>query len=430
MYLPEAFIEKMKKQLPQTEWEAFFDVYTQKAYKGLRLNLLKGDLERLKSKFPFLQERVAWESCGFYHEEEKLGANPYYMAGLAYSQEPSAMSAAPLLDVQPGDRVLDLCSAPGGKGTQLACRMQGKGIVVLNEPIFSRAKILSQNVERLGITNAVVCSEFPERIAKKFAGYFDKVLVDAPCSGEGMFRKNTEEAIGEWSEENVELCAKRQAEILDEATKVLRMGGKLVYSTCTFAVEEDELQIENYLQRHGEMRLIKQEKLYPHTSKGEGHFVALLQKTDEGADCRIQPLKPRINAASEKLYRQFEKAFFKQPFAKTLHEVDGTLYALPDGAFDWSGIQVLRAGVRLGEVKNGRFEPNHSLAMAVNECICQNVVRLDGAEIERYLRGETVERTDVSGWCLVCVEEFPLGLGKASGGVVKNHLPKGLRVRV
>ena len=428
MALPLAFIEKMKKQLPSTEWEAFFAVYQEKPYKGLRLNPLKGDIAQIKSKFPFLQERVTWEEYGYYHSEEKLGANPYYAAGLAYSQEPSAMSAAPLLQAQAGDKILDLCSAPGGKGTQLACRMQGQGIIVLNEPVFSRAKILSQNVERLGIKNAVVCSELPEKLSKKFAGYFDKILVDAPCSGEGMFRKNADEALGEWSEENVALCAARQQDILDEAVKMLKTGGKIVYSTCTFAIEEDEGQIANFLSRYPQMRLLAQEKLYPHTAKGEGHFVALLQKTGEDTPCYIKPLKPRVNASNAKIYKQFEKSFFHAPFARNLHEVDGTLYDVPEDVFDWQGLQVLRVGVRLGEVKNGRFEPNHSLAMALKKIECKNVVELTGANVDKYLRGETVESDSVSSWCLVCVDGYPLGLGKASNGVVKNHLPKGLRL--
>ena len=430
MALPLAFIEKMKKQLPQTEWEAFFAVYQEKPYRGLRLNPLKGDVTEIKTKFPFLQERVAWEENGYYIGEEKLGANPYYTAGLGYSQEPSAMSAAPLLDAQAGDKILDLCSAPGGKGTQLACRMQGQGIIVLNEPVFSRAKILSQNVERLGIKNAVVCSELPEKLSKKFAGYFDKILVDAPCSGEGMFRKNAEEALGEWSEENVTLCANRQRDILDEGAKMLKTGGKMVYSTCTFSAEEDEEQIADFLSRHQEMRLIKQEKLYPHKIKGEGHFVALFEKMEDCPPCAIKPLKTRINASNGKIYAQFEKSFFNGCFARNLHEVDGVLYDVPENVFDWQGLQVLRVGVRLGEVKNGRFEPNHSLAMAVKKTECKNVVELTGADVEKYLRGETVCCDGVSSWCLVCVDGYPLGLGKATDGVVKNHLPKGLRLHI
>ena len=229
--LPEQFIENMKKQLPENEREAFFAIYGNPPLKGVRLNPLKGGRYELKALLPWLGEPVAWEENGYYTAEEKVGKSPYHAAGVFYSQEPSAMCAAPLLEVQEGEKVLDLCSAPGGKGTQLACAMNGKGLIVLNEPISSRAKILSQNVERMGIKNAVVLNEYPETLAKRFAGYFDKILVDAPCSGEGMFRKNSEEALAEWSEENVAMCAERQASILDCATEMLKKGGRLVYST-------------------------------------------------------------------------------------------------------------------------------------------------------------------------------------------------------
>ena len=428
--LPEQFIENMKKQLPKTEWETFFAVYEKPPLKGVRLNPLKGGRDAMKSLLPFLGARVTWEENGYYTAEEKLGASPFHAAGLFYSQEPSAMCAAPLLEVKPGERVLDLCSAPGGKGTQLACQMQGKGLIVLNEPVGSRAKILSQNVERMGVKNAVVTSELPENLSTKFAGYFDKILVDAPCSGEGMFRKNAEEALGEWSEENVSMCAERQARILDEATKMLREGGRLVYSTCTFAVAEDEGQVRDYLEKHPEMRLISQEKLYPHKVDGEGHFAALFEKTEKtGAwDTRLKEMKPWCSHDAEKAYRDFEKKFFKGKFATRLYEANGILYDLPEGVFDWKGLQVLRVGVRLGEVKNGRFEPSHSLALCVKKSECLNAVELDGEQIHAYLRGETVETDAENGWCLMCVEGYALGLGKAVNGTVKNHYPKGLRV--
>lgn len=436
--LPEKFIENMKKQLPEDEWEAFFGVYEKRCFKGVRLNPLKADLSvndggmyALKEKLPFLGEPIAWEENGFYTAEEKLGASPYHAAGLFYSQEPSAMCAAPLLDVQAGERVLDLCSAPGGKGTQLACKMAGKGIVMLNEPVLSRAKILSQNVERMGIKNAVVTSELPENLSVKFAGYFDKILVDAPCSGEGMFRKNADEALGEWSEENVTMCAERQAHILNEATKMLRVGGRLVYSTCTFAFAEDEGQVCDYLKNHPQMRLIQQEKLYPHKVDGEGHFAALFEKVSADAEweSRIKDMKAWCSKDAEKAYRDFERVFFKEKQAKYIHEASGILYALPEGVFDWKGVQVLRVGIRLGEVKNGRFEPSHSLAMCAKREECNNVLNLDldDARLDKYFRGETVEGDLKNGWCLVCVDGYPIGLGKAVNGTVKNHLPKGLR---
>jgi NOL1/NOP2/fmu family ribosome biogenesis protein len=307
--------------------------------------------------------------------------------------------------------------------------MNGKGLIVLNEPIFSRAKILSQNVERMGIKNAVVTCELPENLSVKFAGYFDKILIDAPCSGEGMFRKNAEEALSEWSEENVALCAERQKKILDEGTKMLKSGGRLVYSTCTFAESEDEGQVRDYLEKHPEMHLISEEKLYPHRVDGEGHFAALFEKMAKTGewDTRLKEAKPWCTRDAEKAYRDFEKKFFKEKFATCLYEVNGILYDLPQGVFDWKGVQVLRVGVRLGEVKNGRFEPSHSLAMCVKKSECRNTVELDEDSVEKYLRGETVEADTENGWCLLCVHGYALGLGKAVNGTVKNHYPKGLR---
>ena len=429
--LPEKFIENMKKQLPENEWEAFFACYEKPPFKGVRLNPLRGDVTAMKTVLPFLGAPIPWEENGYYTDGEKVGASPYHFAGVIYSQEPSAMCAAPLLDVKPGEKVLDLCSAPGGKGTQLACKMDGKGVIVLNEPISSRAKILSQNVERLGIKNAVVTCEYPQALAKRFAGYFDKIMVDAPCSGEGMFRKNADEALAEWSEENVALCAARQKEILDCAAEMLTVGGRLAYSTCTFAIAEDEGQVSAFLNAHPEMRLIKQEKLYPHKVDGEGHFAALFEKTARVSewDCRLKPAKQSVTAGGERAYRDFEKTFFKNRFAYRLYEKDGVLYELPENVFDWKGLQVLRVGIRLGEVKNGRFEPTHALAMSAKAAECKNVLSLAAADVrvEKYLRGETLDCDLPNGWCLVCIDGYPLGLGKVVGGTLKNHLPKGLR---
>ena len=427
--LPQAFLDRMKKQLPETEWESFLRVYDEAPLKGLRVNPLKCDRGWFLTRRLFVTEPVAWEENGFYLGEEKAGAHPYHFAGAYYLQEPSAMCAAPLLGVKKGEKVLDLCSAPGGKGTRLAADLEGEGLIVLNEPIPSRAKILLENVERLGITNAVVSCAYPKELSKKFLSYFDKIMVDAPCSGEGMFRKNEKEAIGEWSEENVSLCAQRQAEILDEATKMLRLGGRLVYSTCTFAEAEDEGQVREYLKKHPEMRLLKEHKLYPHKIKGEGHYAALFEKVEEGEIAKMAPVKTFVSSARKKEYAKFHETLFSTPVFDRLHEVGDKLYVLPEDAFDFAKMDVLRVGVKLGEFVNGRFVPAHALAACTKIDACKNAVDMPAhdSRVDKYLRGETFEAEGADGWCIVFVDGISLGWGKRVGGVVKNHYPKGLR---
>ena len=430
MNLPAEFLQKMQKRLGAA-YPAFLRSYEDAPVRGVRANLLKLTAAEFAALAPFAREPVPWAEGGFYTDAEKPGHTAAHHAGLFYAQEPSAMCAAPLLNVKPGERVLDLCAAPGGKTTQLAAAMRGEGVLVANEYVYDRARILSQNVERLGVKNAAVLNESPARLAAFFGEYFDKILVDAPCSGEGMFRKNAEEALGEWSEENVAKCAARQKEILGEAAKMLRPGGRLVYSTCTFSEEEDEEQAANFLRAHSDFRLSGQKKLYPHKTEGEGHFAAVFERLP-AADCAAgtaRELKPRISRSGETLYRAFEREFLNVSLTR-LHEAGGMLYALPEGMFDWKDLHVLRAGIRLGELKNGRFEPSHSLAMCLKkeEFVSAEDFAPDDGRTEKFLHGETVEADGrESGWCGVCVGGFPVGWGKAVGGIVKNHIPKGLR---
>ena len=403
----------------------FLNSYDRPPERGIRVNTLKISVSDFKRISPFELESVPWEDNGFYVDGEGLGKTVYHAAGLYYVQEPSAMCAAPLVNAQCGERVLDLCSAPGGKGTQLAQYMGGGGILVLNEINFSRAKILSSNVERTGVKNAVVTCAPPEKLACDFTEYFDKILVDAPCSGEGMFKKE-QAAIPEWSLENVSACAKRQSEILESAYKMLKCGGRLVYSTCTFAPEEDELQIENFLNTHCGCKLIEMKKLYPHEIRGEGHFAAVIEKTD-GARRDMPLIKPSFT--DKKLiaeYSQWEKQNLKTTF-KNLHLVGQTLYSLPDG-MPHTSAQTLRAGVRLGEFLSNRFEPSHSLAMCLSKDEAEGI-EVDENTAINYLRGLTFDCDEnIKGWRLVLYNGFPLGWCKASGGTAKNKLPKGVRI--
>lgn len=428
--LPEAFEQRMRERLGSA-FPAFLRSYEAPPAKGLRVNTLKISPREFSRRAPFPLEPVPWEESGFYHTAEKAGGDVYHFAGLYYLQEPSAMCAAPLVAAKAGERVLDLCAAPGGKTAQLAAAMGGEGVLVSNDVDFPRAKILSQNVERLGVRNCAVTNAPPDRLAERFPAFFDKILADAPCSGEGMFKKEPN-AIPEWSEEGVARCARRQREILESAARLLAEGGTLVYSTCTFAEEEDEWQIEEFLKRHSEFSLEAQRKLYPHEVRGEGHFAAVLRKhfspSGEVA-ARGRPFPVRRDGAAERAFSEFAADFFEAPVEGTVTTLsDGRMYLLPSGAPDFGNLRLLRLGVELGEWDGKRFTPAHALAMALGGG-ARRKISLTREEAERYLRGEQLEADCANGWAAVCAEEFPLGLGKCVGGQVKNHLPKALRMR-
>ena len=336
------------------------------------------------------------------------------------------MSAGHLAEGCNQERVLDLCAAPGGKTTQIAAQMKGEGILVANEIESARARILSQNVERMGIGNCAVTNASPQQLAERFPAYFDTVLVDAPCSGEGMFKKEPN-AIPEWNDKNVARCAGRQKEILDCAAEMLAAGGSLVYSTCTFAEEEDEWQVKDFLARHPDFALEAQEKYYPHREKGEGHFCARLKKTD-GSRVGTKPYPVRRNAAANAAYRVFAEDFFSEPPKGEITTLaDGRLYLVPRGMPDFGSVRLLRLGVELGEFDGKLFKPAHALVMAYGAS-ARRKVKLSREESLKFLRGEPIEADIKNGWAVVCVEEFPIGLGKAVNGTVKNHLPKGLRM--
>lgn len=343
------------------------------------------------------------------------------------------MAPVMLLDPQPGERICDLCAAPGGKTTQIAGRMAGQGFLLCNEWSPKRAKILSRNIERMGVANALVTNETVQNLATRYAGFFDRVLIDAPCSGEGMFRKE-EAAVTDWSPETVQMCARRQAEILDAGAKLVRPGGRLVYSTCTFAPEENEESVAAFLERHPEFTPEQLDapwfaagengsfRLWPHKLLGEGHFAAVLRRADgetsEVPFCR-----------AEKLPKDFQQ--FARELGIALPEGQAvsfgqSLYWAPVQMPDIRGIKVLRPGLELGESKKGRFEPAHALALWLKTADCTERFGGESAEIKRYLHGETIP-TQKKGWCLVMADGFSIGWGKGDGKILKNHYPKGLR---
>ncbi len=428
--LPEAFLTRMQGQLGP-EYPDFLASLERPRAVALRYNPLKGEAPRMV----FQQEPVPWESLGYYYDpDSRPGLHPYHEAGVYYLQEASAMAPVFLLDPQPGERVADLCSAPGGKTTQIAGRMGGQGFLLCNEFSPKRAKILSRNIERMGVSNALVVNEDTAALAGRFAGWFHRVLVDAPCSGEGMFRKE-EAAITDWSQETVEMCARRQAEILDNAAKLVAPGGRLVYSTCTFAPEEDELAVAAFLERHPEFlpELLEAPwftpgengsfRLWPHKLLGEGHFAAVLRKMDQEEE------EPPAELAGEKLpkaWLDFAKELgIRLPAGKAL-SFGSTLYWAPEETPDLKRLKVLRPGLELGEVKKDRFHPAHALALWLKGC--KNEITLDpgGPELAAYLHGETIPAPQ-KGWVLVKAGPYSIGWAKGDGTQLKNHYPTGLR---
>lgn len=461
MQLPVKFEEKMKELLGG-EYPAFLQGYEKEPHQALRVNTCKISADEFERISPFTLRRVPWTKAGFYYEKgERPGKHPWHEAGVYYMQEPSAMAVAELAEAEPGEKILDLCAAPGGKTTQLAAAMEGKGLLVANEIHPARAKILSSNVERMGIGHAVVTNESPERLSARFPLFFDRIVADAPCSGEGMFRKE-EQALTQWSPENVRMCAGRQQEILEEAAKMLRPGGRLVYSTCTFAPEEDEGSVRAFLERHPEFSVEKVKagesfspgrpewtgeggesfglentfRLWPHRLEGEGHYAAVLRKAGSrdtevpGRKAAEQKKQRPKGAEAEawKLWKEFaSENLMREPEGEAVLFGD-QLFLMPC-ALNLAGLKVVRAGLHLGEIKKKRFEPSHALALYLRPEDVKRTYCLDAEAGERqaFLRGESFSRDAEKGWTLVLADGFPAGWGKQAGGQLKNHYPKGLR---
>ncbi len=426
---------------------------------GLRRNPLKYTGEEFEREMPFSLRKVPWAQEGYFYDgEEQPGKSPYHASGAFYIQEPSAMIAAELLGAEPGECIMDLCAAPGGKSTQIAGKMQGKGLLVCNEYVPARAEILAQNMERTGVSNCVILKESAERCAECFPLFFDRVLVDAPCSGEGMFRKE-EQALLHWSPENVAMCADRQREILDQAAKMVKPGGVLVYSTCTFSEAEDEAVIRDFLERHVEFypdgevlseALLRAGicsggvpgtvRMWPHKIPGEGHFAAKLRRRGEeerggkksGRAKRQSSGKKNTELGQWNDFRNFCEQYLERGYLQKLEESGRLvwrrerLYLVSELLPETGILRIGRGGLYLGEAKKGRFEPSHTWAMTLKKEDVQQWKEAEDPAV--YLRGETLENTGLRGWILILFQGRPMGWGKAGGNLIKNHYPRGLRI--
>jgi len=473
--LPEAFLARMSVLLGD-EYTAFLESYNQSPTISLRVNTLKLTPLSFKQLSPFSLSTIPWCSSGFIVdaiENTRLysspGKHPYHSAGLYYMQEPSAMAAIEVLAPQPGERVLDLAAAPGGKTTHIAASMKNEGLLVANEINSKRVWDLAENLERCGVRNTIITNETPFRLANHFGSFFDRVLLDAPCSGEGMLRKS-EVARNEWKYELVKSCAQRQSAILEEASRLVRPGGWLEYTTCTFSVEENEGVIVKFLEDHPEFILssiphspgyksgrpewvgLPKEhginlavRLWPHHLQGEGHFIALLHKNENRENAykmsglisayEVRKLKKAFQKASlsPQQLRLVEK-FIKENLtitlpAQKLVSYGSYIYHLPDAYSNLSGLNVIHPGWWLGSIKKDRFEPSHAFALGIKSNQAQRSVglKMEGHEVISYLTGESFSSSGEDGWVLMTVDDYPIGWGKRVKNIIKNYYPHGLR---
>ena len=456
MGLPVAFIKNMREILGEEGLAEYLDSFEKPKFTGLRVNTSKISVEECLRISPFKLRRVPWTENGFYYtEEDSPTHHPYYYAGLYYIQEPSAMAPAAVLPVERGERVLDLCAAPGGKATELGAKLNHTGLLVANDASASRTKALLKNLEVFGIPNLLVTSEMGDRLDRYFHEYFDKILIDAPCSGEGMFRKQAH-MIPAWEKQGPEVFANMQREILRQAAELLKPGGTMLYSTCTFSKLENEGSIDGFLAEHPEFTLEeipRQEgfcsgmpelvgsrfplercvRLFPHKIDGEGHFLALLKKAGEKIPGAPEPAgRPgRIPAELEAFLQDVS-----MPMELSRIVVKDTkVFLMPEGVERCPGLRFLRSGLYLGELLKKRFEPSQAFAMALKKEEYASVIDLSAADdrVIRYLKGETLEIEDgessrPEGWQLVCVDGYPLGWGKLIRGTLRNKYFSGWRM--
>ena len=440
--LPSEYCKRMKNMLG-VEYPKFISAYSRPAYRGIRLNTLKCSFDALESSLPFPVEPSPFSPLEFYipSDVEKIGHLPMHHAGAFYVQEPSASSAVTVLSPQAGEKILDLCAAPGGKSTQIASLMGGKGLLWSNEIIPKRAEILLSNLERIGARNAVVSCCHPDVLCHRLQGFFDRVLIDAPCSGEGMFRRS-DKAVRDWSPEHVKACAARQLAILESASLAIKENGVLVYSTCTFSEEENEWVISAFLKNHTDFEmedcgvsfgrpafLPKARRIFP-MDGGEGHFVSKMRRLSAN-QCCLEYCHPKEGRETEPARELLGEILSEEPKRFVVRCRD-RFYILPDffPQTDADSLGVMRAGILAGTLHPGRVEPAHALYMAARPEEMQNVVSFahDSKEISAFLHGEELEVPSAEkGWCGVAVDSVMAGFGKCSSGRLKNHYPKGLR---
>ena len=441
--LSEKYLNKMKELLGD-EYDDYLNSFNEKRIHSLRVNNAKISNEEFERICPFKIKRIPWIENGYYFDEsDRPSKHPYYYAGLYYLQEPSAMTPANVLPIEKGDIVLDACAAPGGKSLELASKLGDSGLLVSNDISVSRAYSLLKNLELGGHKNIYVMAEDISKLSKKFVKSFDKILIDAPCSGEGMLRKDPS-IIKEWEDKGNEYYANLQKDIVKSAVSMLKDGGMMVYSTCTFDKSEDEdivsyilsldddLKLERINEYEGFTRGIDMDeaiRLYPHKLQGEGHFVALVKKDTPKT---VTVKKKHVSKIDSKEAEEFIK-LIKRDFDDGYFEIiNNNLYFIPEYDFEKKGLRILRSGLLMGEIKKHSFEPSMALALNLKMNEFKNVINLsvDDKRVISYLKGETISVPEAKdGWVLVCVNGYSLGFGKMQSGIMKNKYAKEWRYK-
>ena len=441
--LSEKYLNKMKELLGD-EYDDYLNSFNEKRIHSLRVNNAKISNEEFERICPFKIKRIPWIENGYYFDEnDRPSKHPYYYAGLYYLQEPSAMTPANVLPIEKGDIVLDACAAPGGKSLELASKLGDSGLLVSNDISVSRAYSLLKNLELGGHKNIYVMAEDVSKLSKKFVKSFDKILIDAPCSGEGMLRKDPS-IIKEWEDKGNEYYANLQKDIVKSAVSMLKDGGMMVYSTCTFDKSEDEdivsyilsldddLKLERINEYEGFTRGIDMDeaiRLYPHKLQGEGHFVALVKKDTPKT---VTVKKKHVSKIDSKEAEEFIK-LIKRDFDDGYFEIiNNNLYFIPEYDFEKKGLRILRSGLLMGEIKKHSFEPSMALALNLKMNEFKNVINLsvDDKRVISYLKGETISVPETKdGWVLVCVDGYSLGFGKMQSGIMKNKYAKEWRYK-
>lgn len=449
--LPIDFENRMKNLLGD-EFESYKNSLEEEPVRSFRVNTDKISLEDFNKINVFNTEKIPYSPTGFYFDYEKIGNHPYHHAGMIYVQEPGAMAPAECLTIGEDWVILDMCSAPGGKSSQIRNKLGENGVLVSNEIIPSRCKILTSNVERLGLKNTITTCMDSGKIARLYPETFDFIMVDAPCSGEGMFRKE-QIAIDEWSKENVEKCASRQMEILENASKCLENGGYIVYATCTFSLEEDEMLIDAFLNNHPEYELLRvneevekhtsdgiffdgckceniqfTRRVYPHKNKGEGQFMALLHNTNPERQTQFKKTKGDNQKIDKTVFDFLDSVL--TTYDKNCVKMNNDTPIYFNGDIDTTKATVYMKGVTIGEIKKNYIQPHHQFFMAMGESFKRKIeLSVDSQEIKKYLHGEEFSTTCENGWAVVTVNGCSLGGVKVVNGRAKNHYPKGLRLK-